>query len=182
MDKRGLNSSQLAKITGLTHSAIVKYRHGRIPKSIELYRLSQALDVSMEWLISNEAPSSLSDAQAATLFAHSKEAVTSANESFRAIVSHIRNEIPALYDALTTAHGGADFLSPGSGGSRRDRAKAVKKICIRNWRPEASDQENIQTIHEILHALSFYAPLSSDTYHPIRRQAIEAGLIDQSNE
>jgi len=124
----------------------------------------------------------MTDFQASTLFAHSKEAVVRAHESFEALISHLKNETPDLLATLKVAHGGEDFLSLGSGGSRRQRAEAVKQVRTRNWNPDLSDDENIQLIHEILHNLSFYAPLSSDTYHPIRRQAIVAGLIDQSHQ
>lgn len=54
---KGLDQTSLARQTGLTNSAINNYwNKGRVPKSEELHRISRALGVTMEFLITGEDP------------------------------------------------------------------------------------------------------------------------------
>jgi len=122
----------------------------------------------------------MTETQIATLFAHSKDALVAAREQFDSLTETIKETHPDLYRDLVIAHGGEDLTTPGSSGSRPQRADAVKRICQRNWSADVPDEENIWRISELLHLLSFYAAQSSDTYQPILRQAVRAGLITEA--
>lgn len=54
MAERSLNGADLARITGLTPTAISRYRQGRVPAAEELLRLSDALGVDMKWLLTGD--------------------------------------------------------------------------------------------------------------------------------
>lgn len=56
-----MKGKDLARLADVTPAAISRYLAGRIPNSEELFRLSGALGVSMEWLLagtdaSNKSP------------------------------------------------------------------------------------------------------------------------------
>lgn len=55
MARRSLNQKELADLTDLSQGAVSKYLRGQaLPKSLELYKLSKALGVTMEWLLGDD--------------------------------------------------------------------------------------------------------------------------------
>lgn len=58
MSRKGMNQKELASMADVPQGAISTYCNGKgKPSSEVLYRLSKALSVSMEWLLSGEVPS-----------------------------------------------------------------------------------------------------------------------------
>ena len=58
MVRKGLNQKELANICSIPQGAISNYCNDKTaPSSEALYKLSKALDVSMEWLISGDSNS-----------------------------------------------------------------------------------------------------------------------------
>lgn len=56
MSRKGLNQKELAMMADIPQGAISNYCNGKgMPSSEVLFRLSRALSVSMEWLVSGEA-------------------------------------------------------------------------------------------------------------------------------
>ena len=52
MQRKGYNQQQLGDYANLSRGAVSKYVRGlALPKSMELYRISKVLGVSMEWLL-----------------------------------------------------------------------------------------------------------------------------------
>lgn len=97
MESRGIGgASALARIIGVSHVAVGNYLKGLAePKAEELWKLSKALDVTMEFLLKGEtqpAPEPTSSA----LVMHEPDATTLARlELLRDLIS-IRHEIVAL--------------------------------------------------------------------------------------
>lgn len=55
MVRKGINQKELSEIASVPQGAISNYCNDKgMPSSEVLYRLSKALDVSMEWLIAGE--------------------------------------------------------------------------------------------------------------------------------
>lgn len=49
-----MTKAQLAELVSVSPTAIGNYCNGRIPKADELYRISNALRVTMEWLLTGD--------------------------------------------------------------------------------------------------------------------------------
>jgi transcriptional regulator with XRE-family HTH domain len=57
ISERGLNPNSLAKLIGKKHGTVWPYiNDGRIPEAPILHRLSVALGVTMEYLLTGESP------------------------------------------------------------------------------------------------------------------------------
>lgn len=57
LTEKGMTQTELARITGLTKSAISHYVSGRYdPKQTPIYLISKALDVSEPWLMGYDVP------------------------------------------------------------------------------------------------------------------------------
>lgn len=55
MKRRGLTQKDLSLLTNLSQGAVSKYLRGvSLPKSMELYRMSKVLGVTMEWLMGDD--------------------------------------------------------------------------------------------------------------------------------
>lgn len=55
LDENGLKQADLASLSGLSRTAISQYITGkRMPDSISAYKISQVLNVSMDWLVSGK--------------------------------------------------------------------------------------------------------------------------------
>lgn len=58
MRRKDLTQKDLSIMTNLSQGAISKYLRGAsLPKSLELYKMSKGLGVSMEWLMGDDDPS-----------------------------------------------------------------------------------------------------------------------------
>jgi transcriptional regulator with XRE-family HTH domain len=56
MRERGLNDLQLARATGLSHTAIANYKRGRLPKLDALRRLAGHFGIALEHLLHGSDP------------------------------------------------------------------------------------------------------------------------------
>lgn len=55
LSTKGLNQNQLAELANISYVTVSRYMSGaRIPGTEELYRMAQALDVSMEFLLTGQ--------------------------------------------------------------------------------------------------------------------------------
>ena len=64
MKIRGMTSTELVEKTGIPNTTISYYRNGKtVPRSDNLYRIAEALNINEAWLLGYDVPMGRSDAQ-----------------------------------------------------------------------------------------------------------------------
>lgn len=57
MQKRGINATELSKLTGLNKSSVSRYLSGEnIPRSLAIGKMAQALKVNPAWVLGYDVP------------------------------------------------------------------------------------------------------------------------------